>query len=58
MPKRRNFDRLKAFAEKIDKRSHYECWEWLGVKAGNGYGQFWDGDTMVGAQSPVCRRPK
>lgn len=45
----RNFDRLKAFAEKVDKRGTDDCWEWLGVKAGNGYGQFWDGQTMVGA---------
>lgn len=30
---------LKAFAEKVDKLSHDECWEWKGTKLEGGYGQ-------------------
>ena len=36
----KNFDRLKAFAEKVDKKSHDECWEWKARKNVKGYGQF------------------
>lgn len=31
---------INAFVEKIDKRSHSECWKWLGGKSKYGYGIF------------------
>lgn len=44
-----NSSRLKAFAEKVDKRSHDECWEWLASKDSNGYGWFNTGSKVVRA---------
>jgi HNH endonuclease len=36
------------FWSKIDKREDWECWPWKD-STNDGYGQFWTGDTMVGA---------
>lgn len=46
---RRLEDRIKEFAAKVDKADHDSCWEWKAGKAGNGYGQFWNGHAMIGA---------
>ena len=32
--------RVEAFASKVLKRGHDECWEWLGGKCREGYGRF------------------
>lgn len=31
---------LNAFARKVDKRSHNECWNWKGSRLKSGHGQF------------------
>jgi len=33
-------ERIAAFARKVDKRSHYECWNWLAGRFSSGYGCF------------------
>jgi len=33
-------EHIKLFSQKVNKKGHNECWEWLGSKAGNtGYGK-------------------
>lgn len=43
----RSANREDRFWQKVDKT--LDCWLWTGVDNGNGYGQFWAGDRMVGA---------
>ena len=31
---------MQRFEEKVDRRNSHECWEWLGCKDKDGYGQF------------------
>ena len=37
------------FAAKVDQRHDDDCWPWLASLDRNGYGQFFDGATMVKA---------
>jgi len=37
------------FWEKVDKRGPEECWPWTAASQPEGYGNFWDGESHVGA---------
>jgi hypothetical protein len=45
----KSIDREISFWAKVDKRQPYECWPWLASTNKDGYGQFWVGNTFVGA---------
>lgn len=42
-------ERLNLFMEKVTPVTESGCWLWEGVCRDDGYGQFWDGKSMVGA---------
>jgi hypothetical protein len=45
--------RKERFWDKVDVRTHDECWPWLGGRTGRGYGTFW-ADGMARAAHKVA----
>ena len=42
------------FWAKVPERPEEGCWEWRGGRHYSGYGQFYDGERVVGAHRFVC----
>ena len=42
-------ERVARFWARVIQGDPLECWLWTGAIAGNGYGQFWNGQRFVGA---------
>ena len=51
----RKTDAKDRFWDKVDVRSSGDCWEWKRSKSWNGYGKFWDGTKIEGAQRMAWR---
>jgi len=48
-PKFRRGTLRERFLAKFEQGNLVECWPWLGVKDGKGYGEIWDGSKMLKA---------
>ena len=49
MERDNEMNREELFWNKVDKRDSHVCWHWKASTNKDGYGQFWIGDTFVGA---------